>query len=517
MKTLKMSCKLLTDIVLNTSSATEGDHTTLDFIPGNNFLGIVAKHYDTFTSKEQMEIFHSGRVRFGDAHPVAFNEDGTVIPVRTLHVPAALFYPKMHDVSELCYVMHRYDREEDKKNGQPMQLKQCRKGFYAFKESKGYPTKTEKGFTLKSAYDRENRTSREGQMFGYESLKAGQTFFFEVEVDNEVLAPRIEELLTGEQYVGRSRSAEYGQVRIEACLFADTPSSTTPICTRNGDRVAVYADSRLIFLNKEGQPVFQPTAKQLGLDGEIDWELSQVRTFQYAPWNFKRGAHDVDRCGIEKGSVFFVETSGSAPCGSAYVGSYHNEGFGRVIYNPDCLRDNGKKEDNGRAAYKILPLKASWGHPVANPSTLQGTPLLDLVRRHLERDEAEKLIMRKVNDFVEENGKKFWGVAFASQWGTIRSIAMAHPGKDDILNELFDKKGEKWHGASASDPTAEYRIVHAAYLTHGIAAEKWKKQRRSEMLRQFIEDSEVADAYKQAAVINLASEMAKICKSNGKD
>lgn len=517
MKTLKMSCKLLTDIVLNTSSATEGDHTTLDFIPGNNFLGIVAKHYDAFTPREQMEIFHSGRVRFGDAHPVAFNEDGTVIPMRTLHVPAALFYPKMHDASEKCYVMHLYDREKDKKSGQPMQLKQCRKGYYAFQEGKGYPAKTEKGFTLKSAYDRSNRTSCEGQMFGYESLKAGLTFFFEVEVDDDVLAPRIEELLTGEQYVGRSRSAEYGQVRIEACSFAATPFSATPIRTRKGDRVAVYADSRLIFPNNEGQPVFQPTAKQLGLEGEIDWELSQVRTFQYAPWNFKRNAHDVDRCGIEKGSVFFVKASGSTPNGSAYVGSYRNEGFGRVIYNPDFLRGTEKEEDNGKALWTLSPLQASTEQERANPTALQGTPLLDFVRQRLERDEAEKLIMRKVNDFVEENRMRFQGAAFASQWGTIRSIAMAHPDKDSILNELFDKKGKKKHEASPSDPTTEYRTIHAAYLTHGIAAEKWKKQKRGEKLRKFIDDPEVADAYKQAAVINLASEMAKICKSNGKD
>lgn len=37
MKTLTYQCTLLTDIVLNAKSATEGANQTLDFIPGNNF------------------------------------------------------------------------------------------------------------------------------------------------------------------------------------------------------------------------------------------------------------------------------------------------------------------------------------------------------------------------------------------------------------------------------------------------------------------------------------------------
>lgn len=517
MKTLKMSCELLTDIVLNASSATEGDHTTLDFIPGNNFLGIVAKHYDEFSPKEQMTIFHSGKVRFGDAHPLAFDKRGEVIAVRTLHMPAALFYPKMQDVSDRCYLGHLYDRKVDKeKNGQPMQLKQCRRGYYAFTDQEGRPAKVEKGFTLKSAYDRCNRTSKEGQMFGYESLKAGQKFFFEVEVDDDALASKIEELLTGEQYIGRSRSAEYGQVRIAACSFDDVPSSATPVHTKEGDLVAVYADSRLIFLNREGQPVYQPTAEQLGLDGEIVWEMSQVRTFQYAPWNFKRGTRDADRCGIEKGSVIFVKTS-CTPSGSAYVGSFRNEGFGRIVYNPDFLRERGKTGDNGEALWKILPLETSQERRPADPLRLQGTPLLDFIRRRREQDEAESVILREVNDFVDKNKSLFSGAAFASQWGTIRSIAMAHPDVKELLDELFDKKIDTKHAPSPSDPRAEDRPEPAAYLAHGVAEEKWKKRDRREKLRGFIEGLKVADAYKQGAVINLASEMAKICKSNGKD
>ena len=54
-------CKFLTPIVLNTTGATEGVLSdTLDYIPGANFLGIIAKNYSEF-GEEAFDIFHSGR------------------------------------------------------------------------------------------------------------------------------------------------------------------------------------------------------------------------------------------------------------------------------------------------------------------------------------------------------------------------------------------------------------------------------------------------------------------------
>lgn len=54
MEKIQFRCELLSDIVLNDSSATEGKRRSLDFIPGNNFLGIVASQL----YKDSMSIFH---------------------------------------------------------------------------------------------------------------------------------------------------------------------------------------------------------------------------------------------------------------------------------------------------------------------------------------------------------------------------------------------------------------------------------------------------------------------------
>lgn len=95
MKTLQFKCKLLSDVILNQRAATEGNQESLTFIPGNCFLGIVAKDYMNFQPQEQAEIFHSGHVRFGDAHPASKDAK-----TRSLHIPASLFYPKLKSLSE---------------------------------------------------------------------------------------------------------------------------------------------------------------------------------------------------------------------------------------------------------------------------------------------------------------------------------------------------------------------------------------------------------------------------------
>lgn len=43
METLKLKCTLLSDVVLRDTPTTEGKAQTLTFIPGNNFLGVVAR------------------------------------------------------------------------------------------------------------------------------------------------------------------------------------------------------------------------------------------------------------------------------------------------------------------------------------------------------------------------------------------------------------------------------------------------------------------------------------------
>lgn len=494
MKELKFKCTLLSDLILNRKSATTGPNETLDFIPGSNFLGIVASKLYTASSPSEASImFHSGKVRYGDAHP-------SLNGFRALRVPASMYYPKLSGPETELFIHHLIPEDRDMSD---RQLKQCRRGFYDFSGDGLYPiaskVRTETAFAVKSAYDRKERRAKDEQLFGYQSLRKGLTMYFSVEIDEDAIdsvgnmEKKIEQALVGERQIGRSRSAQYGLVRIEATDY-DEVISGAPMTKNGKNQVAVYADSRLIYLDEYGLPTFQPTADMLGLKGEIDWEKSQIRTFRYAPWNFKRQSFDTDRCGIEKGSVFVVNLpEGFEPklC-SCYTGAYVNEGFGRVVYNPSFLEG----DINGNATFRLgnaSKEENSITTESSDTSDMSASPLLRYLKDMKMRDRETIKATDMVNEWVNRYARKFSKGDFASQWGNIRSLAISASDISEINEELF---------ATEPEPTG--------YLVHGIAKEKWSGE-RLKLLKEFVKDANRAlnPTMARLAIVNLASEMAK--------
>jgi len=487
MITLKFKCRLISDLILNQKAATEGNQESLDFIPGSNFLGIAAGELysdGVLSSEEQLLVFHSGKVRFGDAHP-------SIGEIRSLHVPTSMYYPKLKKMSDICYIHHSIKEFDLLKSEQ---LKQCRSGFYCFEEKKGTKMEVTKSFAIKSAYDRDKRCSKDKQMFGYQSLDKDSVFYFEVNCDelSSKLCTKIRNSLVGKKRIGRSRTAQYGLVEILEENFNDVQSNPA-----TSNLITIYADSRLIFLDENGNSTFQPTVNDLGLDGgKILWDKSQIRIFQYAPWNFKRQSRDTDRCGIEKGSVFVVETN-SSPIASKYIGVYQNEGFGKVVYNPAFLNSTG---ENGRAALSLEESKSIFNSPKdSSKSLLPKNELLVFLLKQKEEEDNEKTIYKSVNDFVITNAERFNSETFASQWGSIRSIAMNYKTKSELSIELFDKTVQR-----------NAKEIPFAYLTHGIAKDKWEDRERYKIFKEFFD--KLTEKNAQLAIINLAAEMAKTCR-----
>lgn len=477
-KTLKFKCTLESDLILSQTSSSEGNQKTLDFIPGNNFLGIVAGEMYEKESDESLEIFHSGKVRFGDAHP-------SVNGIRGLKVPASMYYPKLASANKECYIHHLTDHNSaDIKS---KQLKQCREGFYSFTDTTGKPVSIEKNFTIKSAYDNEVRRSKDGQMFGYESLSKGLVMYFEVESElSEETNEKIIASLCGKKHIGHSRSAEFGLVTIEQKDYKEIHSTKSD---GKSDYITVYADGRLIFLDENGEFTYQPTAKDLGVEGgKVDWTKSQIRTFQYAPWNGKRHTYEADRCGIEKGSVFVVNLNGATcPDENKYVGSYKNEGFGKVIYNPVFFA--GKSGEQGKALF-TLEEKKQGVKPTGN-TPKPNSALIDFLTSKKKTSESNQSVYRIVQKQVEDLEQFFKKGKFASQWGSIRSLAMITSDSQDLIRAID------------------------AFLDHGVAKDKWEEQNRKGRLDNFMQQHVNEDL--QSIMINLASEMAKKCKAREED
>jgi hypothetical protein len=505
MKTLYFRCKLLTDIVLNVKAATEGNQESLDFIPGSNFLGIAAGVlYDKLKPEENLEIFHGGKVRFSDAHPEQLKIENGELKMtgkRSLRIPASFFYPKLEGMNGDLFVHHEFNVEEA-----DFQLKQCRTGFYLFENEQIEEVKVEKTFAIKSAYDRKNRRATDEKMYGYESLRAGSSWLFDVNIDDDIstsLNDEIRKALEGTKRIGRSRTAQYGLVEIEEANDYEMGIDSK---TDNKVFALIYADARLIFLDEYGIPTFRPTAENFGFkNGEIDWTKTQIRTFQYAPWNFKRQVRDTDRCGIEKGSVVYIKKQDGADelvyPKSPFVGIYQNEGFGKVIFNPDFLKAGDNS--NGKAKYKV-PKQEAEEKKQEEKQKLDysaDTGLLRYLKVQNNNEITEKNILEKVNDFVEKNKGKFTSESFASQWGTIRSIAQKQPDKELLIDKLFTE-GKN------------------GYIVHGVAKDKWDERGRKTAFENFVNNELRNYNGKdfQSALINLSSEMAKISKgsNNGK-
>ena len=476
MKEIYFKVKLLSDVVLNSSLATECNMSTLDYIPGSNFLGIVAAklYNENANADENYEIFHSGKVRFGDA---TISKDGLV----SYTMPGMYYTDKLK--KDLCCDSIYLDYLIDRKNpptdttGKVLQLKQVRGGYFL----SNYELVEElfKGFALKSVQDRVRRTSEKGKMFGFESLQQCQEFIFSVQFDDDQLTQKVVDALVGRHRLGKSKNAEYGQIEVTQI---DKPLTLNSIDL--ADKVLVYAQSNLCFVDSYGMPTFQPTSVQLGLEGgQVDYNLSQIRTHLYSPWNFKRNTSNSQRNCITKGSVFVVNGAVKKQ-ESNVVGIYQAEGLGKVLYNPEFLGGNA---DATSKVHFIKPEKKE-----VEP-TQAVTKLSKYLSKKMDEKSTEIAISEAVHCLVYSDDDKIRRLkkVSSSQWGGIRAYATKAKSIEVLEKQLFHKE--------------------VGYLTHGIANEKYWGANRDANLKAFGKLFEDNKKYGTQFIAKFAAEMAKAC------
>lgn len=448
MKEIFYKVTLLSDVVLNSSLATEGNMSSLDHIPGSNFLGIVArKLYKNITPNESLDIFHSGKVRFGDA-TIAKEENISYA------MPAMYFMDKLKkeigkDVVFLDFLIDRDNPPKDD-NGNRYQLKQVRSG-YLFSDGKVVKD-INKSFAIKSAQDRNTGTSKKSAMFGFESLNKGLEFIFSIQFNDDTLIDKVNQFIEGNHRLGKSKNAEFGQINIvklhgQPCTIKSFNAE---------DYVLVYAQSNLCFVDDYGMPTYQPNAENLGLnkDAKVIWSKSQIRTFTYSPWNSTRNNTNTQRFCIARGSVFYVSNANTSET-EKYVGLHKAEGLGKVIYNPEFLSGDENAKCN-------LKFEVISNENVDNKSEdiIPTTLLSKYLKNKLDSKKSEKEISKAVQELVYSNSNDIKQLKriTSSQWGGIRAYATKTKDFDKLVTQLFDKE--------------------IGYLTHGVADEKqWGKNK----------------------------------------
>ena len=322
MKKVDFKVTFLSDIVLNKSSNTEGNVETLDFITGASFLGMVAKSYVDF--ENPFEVFHSGKIRFGEATPIFENKP-------TYKVPFCFFAPKLNENNSEVYNNHFVEySNEDILN---KQLKQLRSGYIT--SNLDYLS-LDYVYSQKAAYDKTNRKSKDSSMFGYKAIKKGTTWKFSIKFDtiDEKIQNQVIENILGEKYLGKSKTSQYGKILIEE--LRDSKEENLENLNTSATTY-IYINSSLALFDKNGMPTFEPTKENLGLtNASIDWEKTQIKTKKFTPYNFKRQTNDCTRLVIEKGSVIALINVSEEDINilKKGIGAYLNEGYGEVLINP---------------------------------------------------------------------------------------------------------------------------------------------------------------------------------------
>jgi len=427
MKKLTFEIEFLSDIVLQASSNTEGNIELLDFIPGSNFLGMVAKNYDKF--ENSFDIFHSGKVRFGDA-TILYNDQ------KTYKIPLAYFHKKLDN--SIIYNHHFLSDQDFKDLGQ---LKQKRNG-YITKDLK--TIEIDYNYSQKSAYDKKHRRSKDSSMYGYSSIPKGTTWQFEIkysDISQEDLE-LLKSSIIGQQRLGKSKSAQYGLINVQ-----ETKNNQESIEDNNiQDIVILYANSRIALINTEGNPTYDLRYICNGLtDENILYEKSQLRISNFTPYNGARATKDYEKVCINKGSVIVLKDISQSQLKQIKdgVGAYLSEGFGEFLINPVfVLQKDGfnllTKENNGsKSKEKRKKIEKTFSNKI----------IQFLVNKH--NNDIENLeIIDEVTDFIKAN-KSIYAQSMNSQWRAIRSICT------NSTNETIKENVKK-------------------YISHGVAKEKWK-------------------------------------------
>lgn len=334
MNSLYLEVELLSPVAISAHAATVGGHETLTRIPGSQLLGATARLLRLDPSAppgdEAWRILFSGEVRFGDCWPEADGQPAYLVP-GCLHRPKGEREGPAFNLAV-----------EDRPAGK--QLEPLRDLHLTTTGVTVEPRRTQ---TLRTAIQEHGR-SREGFLFGIESLDPGQRFLGRIDADDPSRLEAVRRLLDGQTLaIGRSRGAEFGEVRV----WVREPWQAPPE-GKSAQRVTLWLLSDLALRDAAtGAPRLVPQATDFGLPGDwtVDWKRTFLRTRRWSPFNGARRRPDLERQVVEAGSVVTVAPP---PGGRGWndalavevrahlgpgVGEHLEEGLGRVALNPALL------------------------------------------------------------------------------------------------------------------------------------------------------------------------------------
>lgn len=449
MKRYQLTISLEEDCIFSERAASEGGHHSLDYIPGITLLGACAAKIYTASGVDAFDIFHSGKVRFGNAYPQSVGGE-TSLPIPFVwHSEKGKETTTRFDIER-----HRLDSQSiinlsktDMPKGK--QPKQLRQGYVSNALELIKPKTT---LRMKTAINPETATAATSQLFGYEALQAGQRFIAYLDIDDEISSEdsqKIREALTGELFLGRSRTAQYGAVKCEITEHDLTNVNQV----LNDQQITVWFLSDTALLDENGLPVTAHTLKIPGLESaQIIWGKSYLRYRSYSPYNSKRRKFDLERQVIEKGSVLTLEltqelTQEILLSLQQGIGVYREAGLGQVEVQHPLLKDiNPVAMHEPKCQQLATPEMPN--HPLAQflNQLHQRSKASRADRQYAEQkaQELEKLYQRAYSYAAVESTVDLG--PSASQWSRIAEAGKQYQSNQDrpkLFSKLFGDPSNK--------------------------------------------------------------------------
>ena len=425
--------RLLDDIIITAKNKSTETSASLDYIPGRMILGAVASRlYSSLSKEDQFLVFHSGKVRFMDARPCAQLKNGQF--EQAFPISLSFHHVKGTKKSDNGYltekVINRVQPNDEKK------IKQLREGFFL---DSGKYIQPKHNSSMRVSL--EDGRSREGYLFGFDSLSQGTSLLFSIKTTDISfeLTQRIVKALGSQIRIGRSKTAEYGRVAVEELDSGMVAKINDKLDPREGE-VSLFLLSDLSIRNEWGMPSLDlnDLVRALGAKSWVE-EKTFVRSRSYSPFHGFRCRPDLERQVWVGGSVITItlnegqtlqDISSQIENG---LGDYCQEGLGELLLNPQCLQERRPFRGNN------LPVSLK----VSEPPPPQLAWLVAHKKENFYGIDVLKKVKAWEQDFSHVFGDLFYKKISSSQWGQIRGYARVYRNENELRRVLVGAVEEK--------------------------------------------------------------------------
>lgn len=334
MQSLKYRITTIAPVLITTNVGDVNTVGTNEFISGSSVLGVFAKKFIEKLSNPNIHEddnfynwFLNRKLNFTNAYIVYKTGDNKYY--NNFPIPFSIQQDKdNNDIIDL--LAQDDDSDKDTKSIG---------GFGRIEDKNIYLNSIKKSLNFHHSRDRKTGTSKKDQIFNYESIDSEQIFEGYITGDNESLASLKQTL--GDYfiaYIGRSKTSQYGKIRIDILSKPEEFSSEINECRDfdiDGNKIILTMLSNTIIYNNNGLSTtdIKELENQLGLSIVKSFiKTGTVENF-VSIWKLRKPS---ETCFLA-GSSFVLKVSendkekllGLQKNG---IGERRNEGFGRIVF-----------------------------------------------------------------------------------------------------------------------------------------------------------------------------------------